>query len=271
MVAVDSSAGSVSKGVGMISKSLATIAAREVKKGTATQAAADARVAATLARIATSTDLGALAECDLIIEAAPETVDIKKSVYGSLAKIARQEALIASNTSGMEVRLLGGFYGRPAAVGALHYFNPVQIMQLCEVIGGEGMPAGDVDRLAAFVREQGRTPVRCKDTPGFIVNRLLVPYLAQAIAMVQRGDASLQDVDVGMKLGAGHPMGPLELADYVGLDTTLHILNNWTRDYPKEPAFFVPQLLKDMVAAGKLGRKTGQGFYRWEGGKAILK
>ena len=122
-----------------------------------------------------------------------------------------------------------------------------------------------LQQALAFVREIGKTPVLTKDTPGFVVNRLLVPFMAQACKLVEDGVASFKDVDVGMKLGAGHPMGPFTLMDYVGLDTTLSILQNWTQMYPNEPAFIVPKLLVDKVAAGQLGRKTGQGFYKWTG------
>lgn len=115
----------------------------------------------------------------------------------------------------------------------------------------------------------GKTAVACRDTPGFVVNRLLVPYMAQAIAMLDRGDASKEDIDSAMRLGAGHPMGPLTLADYVGLDTCLNILKGWTAKYPKESAFFIPPILEAMVRDGKLGRKTGQGFYRWEGDRVV--
>jgi 3-hydroxyacyl-CoA dehydrogenase len=121
----------------------------------------------------------------------------------------------------------------------------------------------------AFGEACGKTPVACKDTPGFVVNRLLVPYMAEAMKMLERGDANAADIDTAMKLGCGFPMGPIELTDYVGLDTTLFIVEGWTQRYPNEPAFVVPKLLREKVQQGKLGRKTGEGFYKWEGDKRV--
>lgn len=142
-------------------------------------------------------------------------------------------------------------------------------MALCEVIALPETPQNITDAAMRFVKAQGKTPVLVKDSPGFVVNRLLVPYMAQAIAMHDRQIASVQDIDVAMKLGCGHPMGPLQLADYVGLDTTLFILQNWCKKYPNEPSFFIPAGLQEKVAAGKLGRKTGEGFYKWDGNKIV--
>jgi len=142
-------------------------------------------------------------------------------------------------------------------------------MALVEVVKLESTPKAVVDTATAFVKAIGKTPVLCRDTPGFVVNRLLVPYMAQALKLVEDNVASFQDVDVAMKLGAGHPMGPFTLADYVGLDTTLSILQNWSSMYPGEPAFIVPKSLVEKVAAGKLGRKSGEGFYKWKGNNVV--
>ena len=142
-------------------------------------------------------------------------------------------------------------------------------MALVEVVHLPTTDAAVLDAAVAFVKKIGKTPVLCKDTPGFVVNRLLVPYMAQALALVDRGVASFKDTDIAMKLGAGHPMGPFHLADYVGLDTTLHILNNWTKMYPNEPAFIVPKILVEKVKEGKLGRKSGEGFYKWKGNNIV--
>ena len=154
----------------------------------------------------------------------------------------------------------------------LHYFNPVQIMKLVEVVSTEHTTPAVLDAVVAFVDKTGKTPVKCGDTPGFIVNRLLVPYITQAVAMVARGDAEPEAVDTAMMLGAGHPMGPITLSDYVGNDINLACMQGWREAYPDDPAFDIPEgiaLLEKMVAEGKLGRKTGQGFFKWEGNKKV--
>ena len=151
----------------------------------------------------------------------------------------------------------------------LHYFNPVQLMRLTEVIKTNHTDPAVFDLALNWSNSLGKTSVACGDTPGFIVNRLLVPSLAQAILLVERGDATVGDVDISMKLGAGHPMGPLALADYVGLDTTLSILEGWVQEFPNEPAFIVPETLRSLVKAGRLGRKSGHGFYKWDGDKPL--
>lgn len=146
----------------------------------------------------------------------------------------------------------------------------VQVMNLIEVVRLDSTSPAVIADALAFVKATKKTPVLCKDTPGFVVNRLLVPYMAQAFKLAEASVADFKDVDIAMRLGAGHPMGPFTLADYVGLDTTLSILENWTSMYPGEPAFFVPQSLRDKVKAGKLGRKSGEGFYKWKGNTPIL-
>jgi len=151
----------------------------------------------------------------------------------------------------------------------LHFFNPVQLMALVEVVHTKATDQAVVDAGVAFSKAIGKTPILCQDTPGFVVNRLLVPYISSAIQLLDAGVATQDDIDTGMRLGAGHPMGPITLADYVGLDTMLFILEGWVRDHPGNPAFFVPKSLKEKVAAGKLGRKTGEGFFKWEGDKRL--
>jgi len=149
----------------------------------------------------------------------------------------------------------------------LHFFNPVQLMRLVEVVRTDRTDDDVLASARAFGEACGKTPVTCKDTPGFVVNRLLVPYMTQALQMLERGDASAADIDTAMKLGCGYPMGPIELTDYVGLDTTLYILQGWVQRYPDEPAFAIPAVLESKVNEGKLGRKSGEGFYKWEGDK----
>jgi 3-hydroxyacyl-CoA dehydrogenase len=151
----------------------------------------------------------------------------------------------------------------------LHFFNPVQMMKLVEVVKTEHTSQETFDQMMAFTKKIGKQSVACKDTPGFIVNRLLVPFIAQAMSLYGRGDASIPDIDLSMQLGTGHPMGPLHLSDYIGLDTIHHILVGWKKEHPNDPAFFVPQILDTLVRRGDFGRKSGKGFYKWEGDKLI--
>lgn len=194
---------------------------------------------------------------------------LKIDFYRRLSSIAKPECVFASNTSSLRITDMAEASRRPDKFVGLHFFNPVQIMRLVEVIRTEHTNDLMYESVKAFGKTLGKTVVCCGDTPGFIVNRLLVPYLAQAMAMVDRNDASIPDIDASMRLGAGHPMGPLELADYIGLDTALHILEGWVRDFPNEPAFFVPEVLRQKVGRGMLGRKSGKGFYKWEGDKCL--
>jgi len=259
----DTNEKAIEKGVQMIEQSLKKVAERNVKKGTMDAAAGDKFVQDTLARIETkTTDLSILAKsgCDLIVEAIVENIDIKKNYYKKMGQECPPSTILASNTSSLSINELAEASGRANKVIGLHYFNPVQMMQLVEVISTPKTEPAVKQQAFDFVKSIKKTPVDCKDTPGFIVNRLLVPFLAEAMAMVDRGDAKVEDIDTAMKLGAGLPMGPLYLADYIGLDTCLSILKGWTQKYPNEN-FFVPKVLEKLVAEGKLGRKTGEGFY----------
>jgi len=186
-----------------------------------------------------------------------------------LGNIAKPSAILASNTSSLPIIDIAKASGRPSKLVGIHFFNPVQLMQLVEVVRTTVTDESAFKTVFDFVKILGKTPVSCKDTPGFIVNRLLVPFLAQSLLLLERGDASIEDIDTGMRLGAGHPMGPIHLADYVGLDTTLFILEGWVKSYPNEPAFVIPNILKQKVKEGKLGRKSGEGFYKWNGDKII--
>ena len=257
------------QGMGMIASSLNTMAARSVKKGKATAEEAEADVAATVGRITTATDRGALADCDLVIEAIVENLDVKKELYADLGAIVKPSGILATNTSSLNVGDMIDACGRGDKLVGLHYFNPVQVMQLVEVVRTEATSDEAFNAAMAFASAQGKAAVACTDTPGFIVNRLLVPYMAQAIALYSRGVGSKADIDKAMQLGAGYPMGPLTLGDYGGLDTCLFILEGWVKEFPDEPAFFVPPMLRSMVEEGKLGRKSGQGFYKWEGNKVV--
>jgi len=267
VVALESDAGALEKGLSRVDKSLAKLASKNVEKGKMDEAAAEAWVKEVRGRIHGSTEKQDLADCDLVVEAIIENLDVKKSLFSELGGIVKADGIFASNTSSFPIGEMASASGRPSRFVGLHFFNPVQLMRLVEVVRTDETDEDVFAAAKAFGEACGKTAVSCKDTPGFVVNRLLVPYMVQAIDMLDRGDASKEDIDVAMQYGCGYPMGPLTLTDYVGLDTTLFILEGWTERYPNEPAFKIPQSLKDLVAAGKLGRKTGEGFYKWDGDK----
>ena len=237
VVAVDVSPDAVARGRAAISKSISALAAKAVAKGSLDSAGAAAHIAKAEGLITTTTDLAALQACDIVIEAAPEDWAMKKRIYHDLRSHVAPTAILASNTSGLLIADLAREFGHPERVLGLHYFNPVPLMALCEVVSTPQTLRAHVDAATALVKAQGKTAVQCKDSAGFVVNRLLVPFLAQAIRLHSEGVASTADIDTAMRLGCGHPMGPLHLADYVGLDTTLFILRNWTQKYPGEAAF----------------------------------
>ncbi|XP_022123718.1 hydroxyacyl-coenzyme A dehydrogenase, mitochondrial [Pieris rapae] len=217
------------------------------------------------ARIKTSTDpVSAVKETDLVIEAIVENLEVKHSLFEKLDNAAPAHTIFASNTSSLSINEIASVVKRKDKFGGLHFFNPVPIMRLLEVV--RGMDTTDItfNTMMDWGKSVGKTCVSCKDTPGFIVNRLLVPYIAEAIRLLERGDASAQDIDIAMKLGAAYPMGPIELADYVGLDTTKFILDGWAKKYPDQPLFRPIPTLNKLVAEGKLGVKSGEGFYKYE-------
>lgn len=272
VTAVDTTQAAVDKGIGAIQKSVNMVSGKAVKKGKMTEAEAATSVEDTMGRIKGSTNIEDAADCDLIIEAIVEDMKIKVPFYENLGQIAKPEAIFATNTSSYSVTEMAAASGRPDKVVGLHYFNPVQIMKLVEVISTPDSDPAVVEKVMEFVKKTGKTAVSCGDTPGFIVNRLLVPYIVQGIGMVARGDATPEAIDTAMMLGTGHPMGPITLSDYVGNDINLACMQGWQDKYPDDPAFKVPEamaLLEEMVAAGKLGRKTGQGFYKWEGNRKV--
>ncbi|RYG64822.1 3-hydroxybutyryl-CoA dehydrogenase [archaeon] len=253
-----------------ISGSLSKVIAKDVKTGKIkSEVEGQQKQKEVMERIYPSVHLADVKDCDVIVEAIIEIEQLKIDFYKNLGKLAKKDAIFASNTSSLPITNMAVASGRANQFVGLHFFNPVQIMKLVEVIRTEHTDMAIFQRMLDFGKELGKVPVSCKDTPGFIVNRLLVPYLAQAMAMVDRNDASIPDIDVSMQLGAGHPMGPLTLSDYVGLDTSLNILKGWRQAHPDNPAFIVPKCLEEKVAKGELGRKTGKGFYVWEGDKAV--
>lgn len=249
---------------------MSKIVAKDLKAGKiASEAEGKAKLDQTMGLITPTTDIHQLKDCDLVIEAIIEIEQIKIDFYKNLGKIVNHDAVFASNTSSLPITNMAVASGRPKQFVGLHFFNPVQIMKLVEVIRTTHTSDPVFNRMLTFGKEIGKVPVSCKDTPGFIVNRLLIPFLSQAMAMVDRQDASIPDIDVSMQLGSGHPMGPLTLSDYVGLDLCLNILKGWKEAYPDEPSFIIPKCLEEKVAKGEFGRKTGKGFYIWEGDKAV--
>jgi 3-hydroxyacyl-CoA dehydrogenase len=208
-----------------------------------------------------------LADCDLVIEAIVENLDVKKQLFKELNGVCKPTTIFASNTSSFSIGEMGLASGRPQRMVGLHFFNPVQLMKLVEVVRAKQTSDEVFAEAKAFGEACGKVPVAAADTPGFVVNRLLVPYLAEAIRMVERGDATPADIDTGMTLGCAYPMGPFTLLDYVGLDTTLFILEGWAKAEPNNALLQPPKLLREKVKAGKLGRKTGEGFFKWDGDK----
>jgi len=263
----ESDAAALDAGVQRIESSLAKLADKAVEKGKKTREEADGEALAATQRVSTTLTIGALADCDLVIEAIVEDLEVKNTLFAELGKVTRKDTILASNTSSFPIGEMAAASGRPERTIGLHFFNPVQLMRLVEVVRTDSTDDAVFAAAIAFGRACGKHPVSCRDTPGFVVNRLLVPYMTQAIQMLDRGDASMDDIDAAMQFGCGHPMGPITLSDYVGLDTTLSILEGWCQRYPEEPAFQVPESLRRLVDAGKLGRKTGEGYYKWDGDK----
>jgi 3-hydroxybutyryl-CoA dehydrogenase len=216
----------------------------------------------TLANLKGTTELKDLADCDLVVEAATENIALKKELFGALDAACKPEAIFGSNTSSLSITELSGFTKRPERVIGLHFFNPVPLMKLVEVVKTVRSTADVVQAANAWCMAIGKTVVNCGDSTGFVVNRLLVPYMLDAIRVYEQGLASRDDIDNAMKLGCGYPMGPLFLTDYVGLDTTYYISEIMFDEF-KEPRFAAPPLLKRMVLARQFGRKSGRGFYDW--------
>ncbi len=213
-----------------------------------------------LGRLKGAVGLEALRDCDLVIEAITENQPLKNETFAKLDRICPPHALLASNTSSCNITAMSAATRRPAQVLGLHFFNPVPLMKLVEVV--QTILTDEKSVLAAYewVQAVGKVPVRTKDSTAFIVNRLLVPYLLDAIRVYESGLATLEDIDQAMKLGCGYPMGPFTLLDLVGLDTTMYVAEVMFDEY-REPRYAPPPLLKRMVMAGQLGRKSGRGFY----------
>jgi len=208
----------------------------------------------------TVTDLSALADCDLVVEAIVENLDEKKKTFAALDEAVKEDAIFASNTSSLTITQIAMATRRPDRFVGLHFFNPVPVMKLVEVVRTILTSGATFDRAFEFARSLGKEPIACRDNSGFVVNRLLVPYLLDAIRALEEGVGTVEDIDKGMQLGCGYPMGPFTLLDFVGLDTTYYIANIMFEEY-REKRFAPPALLKQMVLAGRLGRKSGRGFY----------
>jgi 3-hydroxybutyryl-CoA dehydrogenase len=216
-----------------------------------------------LSRITTTLEFEGLAHCDLIIEAAFENLDVKREIFTALDAITKPGAVLATNTSSLSVTQIASFTKNPSRVIGMHFFNPVPLMQLVEIVRGLHSSDEAVKLGVDVGTRMGKTPIVCKDAPGFIVNRLLVPYLNDAIHALAEGVSSAEDIDTAMKLGANMPIGPLALCDLVGLDVQLAAIESLYAEF-SDPKFKPAPLLRQMVRAGKLGRKTGEGFYRYE-------
>jgi 3-hydroxybutyryl-CoA dehydrogenase len=217
---------------------------------------------ATLEHLSGTTTFQPFADADLVVEAIVENLEEKRLTYAALEPLLGEHALILSNTSSLCITELAAATRRPDRFGGLHFFNPVPLMKLVEVIRALTTSDATYRTAFAFAQSLGKEPITAPDRPGFIVNRLLVPYLLDAIRAYENGLGTLEDIDKGMKLGCGYPMGPFTLIDFVGLDTTYFIANIMFEEF-REPAYAPPPLLKRMVLAGRLGRKSGRGFYSY--------
>lgn len=215
---------------------------------------------AALERLRGTISLEDFKDCDLIIEAVTEDLSLKKEVFSRLDKICPPHAILATNTSCLPVIEMAMATGRPAQVVGLHFFNPAPVMRLVEIVKTIATSEETINTCRSFVDSLGKTAILAPDTPGFVVNRLLVPFLLDAIRALESGVATKEDIDQGMVLGCNHPIGPIALTDLVGLDTTLLVANAMYEEF-KDPRYAPPPLLKKMVAAGRLGRKSGKGFY----------
>jgi 3-hydroxybutyryl-CoA dehydrogenase len=240
------------KGLKGIEKNLA----RQVEKGTITAA----QQSEIRGRLTGTTVIDDLADCDLVIEAIIEQLPAKRELFGTLDLICPANTIFASNTSSLTIVEMATATKRPERFVGMHFFNPVPVMKLLEVVKTISTDPAVYDEMVAFAAKLGKTPVRAQDSTGFIVNRLLVPYLLDAVRALEEGVGSIEDIDNSMKLGCGHPMGPLTLLDFVGLDTTYYIANIMFEEF-HERRFGSPALLRRMVLAGWNGRKAGRGFY----------
>jgi len=244
----------VDKGLSTIEKSLSKL----VSKERMTQSDAND----TLARISTSIDRNDCRDADLVVEAVPEVLDLKTSIFAELDKICKPECILASNTSSISISTIANSTTRPDKVIGMHFMNPVPIMKLVEIINGDKTSNATNAAVVSAAEHMGKTALSCNDSPGFISNRILCPMLNEAILALEEGVAKPEAIDGIMKLGMNHPIGPLALSDLIGLDTVLHIMNV-LHDGLGDDKYAPAKLLQEMVVEGKLGRKSGEGFYKY--------
>ena len=244
----------VDRGIAGINKGLTKL----VSKGKITEEDKEA----VLSKITGTTDLGLAADCDLVIEAAVENMEIKKQIFAELDKICKEETILASNTSSLSITEVASATNRPDRVIGMHFFNPATIMKLVEVIRGMATSQETFDKVKAMSEAIGKTPVEVAEAPGFVVNRILIPMINEAIGIYAEGIASVEDIDTSMKLGANHPMGPLALGDLIGLDVCLAIMDVLFKE-TGDSKYRAHSLLRKYVRAGWLGRKSGRGFYNY--------
>ena len=252
IVMVDVAQAAVDRGLAAIDTSLERLQKKEKITGEARKAA--------LARIVGTTDYAKLAATQLVVEAATENLELKLRILKQADELAGAGTIIASNTSSISITQLAAITSRPAHFVGMHFFNPVPMMALVEVIRGLQTSDETIAAVRAFAERLGKTPVVVKNSPGFVVNRILCPMINEAIFALQEGLASAEDIDSGMRLGCNHPIGPLALADMIGLDVMLAVMNVFYADF-NDPKYRPAPLLKEMVAAGYLGRKSGRGFH----------
>ncbi|MHA7831480.1 MAG: 3-hydroxybutyryl-CoA dehydrogenase [Flagellimonas sp.] len=250
---VDIAQASLDKGLATITKNLDRMIAKEVID--------EAKKDATLANIATYTDLkDGVSNTDLVVEAATENLDIKLKIFKDLDQICKAETILATNTSSISITQIGAATNRPEKVIGMHFMNPVPIMKLVEIIRGYNTSDEVTETIMGLSKKLGKTPTEVNDYPGFVANRILMPMINESIETLYNGVAGVEEIDTVMKLGMAHPMGPLQLADFIGLDVCLSILNVMYDGF-KNPKYAPCPLLLNMVMAGKLGVKSGEGFY----------
>ena len=249
------------KGFGRISDFLT----KGVKREKLTQSDMDE----TLSKITGTTEVSALSDCDIVIEVIIENMELKAELYKELSKVCKAETIFASNTSSLSITEMASHTSRPDKMVGLHFFNPVPLMKLVEVAKSVATSSESFDIVYEFAKSLGKTPVKCGDTTGFIVNRLLVPYLLDSIRQLENGLATVEDIDNALKLGLGYPMGPFTLLDFVGIDTTLYIADIMFEEF-KEHMYAAPPLMRRMVHAGYFGRKSGKGFYDYTSETVIV-